>query len=175
MALFVGFYKSALALGRLLRVSLGDKIKTPMGLPVAQLDALLAGALVGHFVWGRYSSVNSQIVMYLTSRVLMGLAKVASAKGVWGARDLNFETVYPWWASITWGLVMWLFEYYPADLQASLTGSMDFLYHDSNAWKGGAEDFLPSPATAAVFVYVTLRAREKLLLAAAATPAQKKA
>jgi len=167
LALFVGFYKSALALGRLLRVGLGDKIKTPMGLPVAQLDALLAGALVGHFVWGRYSSVNSQIVMYLTSRVLMGLAKVASAKGVWGARDLSFETVYPWWASITWGLVMWLFEYYPADLQASLTGSMDFLYHDSNAWKGGAEDFLPSPATAAVFVYVTLRAREKLLLASA--------
>jgi len=40
---------------------------------------------------------------------------------------------------------------------------MKFLYHESNQWKTGASDFLPSPATAAVFIYVTLRAREELM------------
>jgi len=116
--------------------------------------------------------VNSQIVMYLTSRVLMGLFKVASLKGYPIAKDYDFATVYPVWASITWGLVMWLFEYYPKELQASLTDSMEFLYHDSNSWAGGISDFF-SPFTAAVFVYVTLRARE-LAMAPPKVPAPKK-
>lgn len=103
----MALYKACLAIGRLIRVKLGDKITAKIGTPTSQVDALLAGALVGHFVWGRYSSVNSQIVMYLTSRVLMGLFKVASLKGYPIAKDYDFATVYPVWASITWGLVMW--------------------------------------------------------------------
>jgi len=164
LALFVGFYKSALALGRVIRVKLGDKLESPMGRPANQFDAFLAGGLIGHIIWGRYTAINSQIVMYLTSRVIMGLFRIAAAKGLPIAKDLTFETqVYPIWASVVWAIVMWQFEYYPDKLASSLTESMKFLYHDSNQWKGGASDFSPSPATAAVFLYVTLRAREELL------------
>ena len=164
LALFAGFYKLSLALSRLVRVKLGDKLTTPMGRPANQFDALLAGGLIGHIVWGRYTSINSQIVMYLTARVIMGMCRIAAEKGVPIAKDLTFETqVYPVWASVIWAIVMWQFEFYPDKLQASLTESMKFLYHDSNQWKGGATDFMPSPATAAVFMYVTLRAREELM------------
>ena len=162
LALFVGFYKAALALGRLIRLKLGDKLTAPMGRPTNQFDALLAGGLVGHIIWGRYTAINSQIVMYLTSRVIMGLFKIAAQKNLPIARDISFEQVYPVWATAIWALVMWQFEYYPQELQASLTSSMEFLYHESNQWKEGLSEFLPSPATAAVFVYVTLRAREEL-------------
>jgi len=164
LALFAGFYKASLALSRLIRVKLGDKLDSPMGRPAKEFDAFLAGGLIGHIVWGRYTAINSQIVMYLTSRVIMGLFRIAAAKGYPIARDLTFETqVYPVWAAVIWALVMWQFEYYPDKLQASLTESMKFLYHETNQWKGGVSDFLPSPATAAVFVYVTLRAREELM------------
>jgi peroxisomal membrane protein 4 len=163
LALFVGFYKLVLAIGRLVRVRLGDKLSSPMGRPANQFDTLLAGGLIGHIVWGRYTSINSQIVMYLTSRVIMGLFRILAEKGFPIAKDLTFETqVYPIWASVIWAIVMWQFEYYPDKLQASLTESMKFLYHESNVTKE-VGDFLPSPATAAVFCYVTLRAREEFL------------
>jgi peroxisomal membrane protein 4 len=164
LALFVGFYKAALALGRLIRIRLGDKIAAPPGRPSNQFDTLLAGGLIGHIIWGRYTSINSQIVMYLTARVMLGLGKIAAEKGFPIAKDLTYETqVHPVWASIIWAIVMWQFEFHPDKLQSSLTESMKFLYHDSNQWSEGVVDFLPSPATAAVFVYVTLRAREELL------------
>jgi peroxisomal membrane protein 4 len=105
--------------------------------------------------------------MYLTSRVIMGMFRIAAAEGVPIARDLSFEQVYPVWASVVWALVMWQFEYHPDKLQASLTQSMKYLYHETNAAPNGASDFLPSPATAAVFCYVTLRAREELAKKAA--------
>lgn len=159
LALFVGFYKACLAVARLIRLKLGDKLAAPPGHPTTQLDAFLAAALVGHFVWGRYSSVNLQIVLYLFSRVLMALGIVLSQKGYPIFKDYDFNTVYPYFASLVWGTVLWLYEFYPKALQNSLWGSMEFLYHDSNKWTG-TEDFFPSPATAAVFVYLALRARE---------------
>ena len=163
LGLFVGFYKLALATARLVRIALGDKLAAKPGLPAYQFDAFLAGGLVGHFIWGRLGgAVNSQIVMYLTVRVLMALFKVASNKGYPIVKDWSYNEFYPYWASITWALVMWLFEYYPKELQGSLASTMESLYHDSNQWKAGISDFLPSPATAAVYVYITLRAHEKL-------------
>ena len=163
LALFAGFYKACLALARLIRVKLGDKLNVPMGQPVTQLDSLLAAGLVGHFVWGRYSSVNFQIVLYLLSRIVIALPRVA-AKLDWPYfKEYDFDTVYPYLASGVWGVVLWLYEFHPECIQPSLFGSMKFLYEDSNHWKEGMTDFFPSPATAAVFIYVTLRAREKLI------------
>jgi len=160
LALFAGFYKLLLAVARLVRINLGDKLDTPPGVPVGQLDSFLAAAFVGHWVWGRYSSVNYQIVLYLFGRVVVALCKVAAEKGIQPAASLDFETVYPWLASGIWGLVLWLYEYYPHTLQASLFGSMDFLYHQTNKWDDGLSDFLPSPATSAIVVYLALRTRE---------------
>jgi hypothetical protein len=50
---------------------------------------------------------------------------------------------------------MWLFEYHPNTLHPSLTASMVELYHDSNVWRQ-LGDFLPSPATVAVLVSMSL-------------------
>ena len=96
LGLFVGFYKLALAIGRLIRVGLGDKLAAKPGLPVYGFDAFLAGGLVGHFVWARAGGlVNSQIVMYLTVRVLMGLAKLLSKQGYPVFRDWSYAEFYP--------------------------------------------------------------------------------
>jgi peroxisomal membrane protein 4 len=162
LALFAGFYKMCLALMRLIRVKLGDKVAVAPGLPSSQADSFLAAALVGYTVWGRYSSVNFQIVCYLLSRVILALFKVAHEQQMLPAKlqQLGFDDAYPFLASGVWGLVLWLYEYHPEKLVPSLFESMDFLYHETNQWKGGVEDFLPSPATAAVFVYMTMRARE---------------
>uniref|UniRef100_A0A7S2WN42 Peroxisomal membrane protein 4 n=1 Tax=Mucochytrium quahogii TaxID=96639 RepID=A0A7S2WN42_9STRA len=161
LALFVGLYKALLAVSRIVRLWLGDKLETPPGVPVNQLDSFIAASFVGHFIWGRYTSVNSQIVMYLFTRVVIAMCKVAAAKGYKPFSSYQFEQVYPWFASLTWGLVLWLYEYHPKTLQTSLFNSMDVLYHDSNHWKN-AEDFLPTPATAAVFVYLLLSARKAI-------------
>lgn len=40
----------------------------------------------------------------------------------------------PLFGAVVWAIVMWLFEHEPATLQPSLRSSMEYLYHDSNAW-----------------------------------------
>jgi len=45
----------------------------PAGHPERTYHSFLAGALGGYLVWGRYSSVNYQIVLYLSSRVAVAL------------------------------------------------------------------------------------------------------
>ena len=47
----------------------------PAGHPERSDHALFAGAIGGYLIWGRYSSVNYQVVLYLASRVLVGLWK----------------------------------------------------------------------------------------------------
>lgn len=94
--------------------------------------ALIAGACGGYFVFGRYSSVNHQIVLYLTSRVIVGLAKHAWEK-IHGTPHhnspvLQHRRTYPILAATVWGLVMALFEESPHVLHNSLKQSMDEIY-----------------------------------------------
>ena len=42
----------------------------------------------------------------------------------------------PLFGAMVWAIVLWLFEHEPESLQPSLRASMDYLYHDSNAWTG---------------------------------------
>jgi len=95
------------------------------GHPERSHHALVAGAIGGYLVWGRYSSVNYQIVLYLTSRVLASLCK----------RHIRLrlpESVrqrgYPLAAATVWALVMLLFEEDPDVLQPSLRSSMEEIY-----------------------------------------------
>jgi hypothetical protein len=103
------------------------------GHPERPYHALVAGAVGGYFVWGRYSSVNHQIVLYLTSRVIVGLAKhtLEKYRGV-SHHDspsvLNHPRTYPLLAASVWGLVMVLFEESPHVLHKSLKQSMDEIY-----------------------------------------------
>lgn len=72
-----------------------------------------------------------QINMYLLSRILFGLSRLAVEKGFIPQPK---HDPFPLFATLVWGIVLWLFEYHPHTLQPSLQSSMDYLYHDSNTW-----------------------------------------
>lgn len=101
----------------------------PPGHPERSHHALVAGAIGGYVVWGRYSSVNYQIVLYLASRVLVGLGKHLQAYLPEGT--VSFDQSYPLFAAVVWGLVMILFEEHPDVLHPSLKKSMDEIYRYS--------------------------------------------
>lgn len=100
------------------------------GIPEQPYHAFLAGAVGGYIVWGRYSGVNYQLILYLASRILVGCIKLASEKGIppFSWKRLTFTKTYPWAAAGIWGTVMMLFEEYPEVLHPSLRRSMDEIY-----------------------------------------------
>ncbi|KAE8878225.1 hypothetical protein PF005_g26029 [Phytophthora fragariae] len=153
LALFVGVYKSVLAVLRTHQQNaLGQRVTTSVGKPGAHWHAAVAGGIGGYLVWGRYSSVNFQIIMYLMSRALISLVRVLAAKGYQPFAQHRFKHVYPLLATVVWAGVMWLYENEPHTLHPSLLKSMQFLYDESCRWKDGLVEFLPSPATTAVFL-----------------------
>lgn len=70
-----------------------------------------------------------QINLYLLSRILYALAKLAVDKG-YVAKPV--KEPFPWFAATVWGIVLWLFEHHKNTLQPSLKSSMTYLYTDSN-------------------------------------------
>ena len=131
-------------------------LPSPSGHPERPYHALIAGAIGGYCVWGQYSSVNYQIVLYLTSRVLTGVTKriwehlhnnksstrrSSSDNWVDGTKKgpspssspssssiLQHPQTYKILAATVWGLVMILFEESPHVLHKSLKQSMDEIY-----------------------------------------------
>ncbi len=105
-------------------------VPRPPGLPEYPQHAAISGAIGGYFIWGKYSSINYQIVLYLTSRIIAGMVSLAREKGIppfkW--KMCNFDNVYPMKAAVVWGTVMALFESYPHVLHPSLKKSMDEVY-----------------------------------------------
>lgn len=92
---------------------------------------------------GKISSVNQQIVIYVFARVVLALARLAVREGSGLAlpvvsRDGISQRIthYAWpvFASVSWGLVMYLFRYHPEDLQPSLKSSMSYIYAQSDEW-----------------------------------------
>jgi peroxisomal membrane protein 4 len=116
------------------------------GYPKHSHHALIAGMLGGYFVWGNYSSISYQIVLYLTSRVLVGMSKrlllqqhieKPSRQQQTTTREENFTNIssqalqdrlYSFGAATVWGIVMYLFEDSPECLHPSLKSSMDEIY-----------------------------------------------
>jgi peroxisomal membrane protein 4 len=100
------------------------------GLPEHPYHAFLAGTIGGYCIWGKYSSVNYQLVLYLTSRIIVGCIKLAREKGYppFSWKRLTFNKLYPYGAALIWGTVMMLFEEYPNVLHPSLRRSMDEIY-----------------------------------------------
>ena len=70
--------------------------------------------------------------------------------GLYPFSKFTFRRVYPYLAVGVWGLVMWEFEHCPELLHRSLSITMEYLYHDSNHWKHGLREFLPSAANVAI-------------------------
>ncbi|XP_004349317.2 peroxisomal membrane protein 4 [Capsaspora owczarzaki ATCC 30864] len=91
----------------------------------------IAAFIGGWYVFGENNNINSQINMYLLSRIIFGLAKLAVEKG-YIPKPQNDP--FPLFAALVWGIVLWLFEQEKHTLQPSLQASMTYLYHDSNHW-----------------------------------------
>lgn len=79
-----------------------------------------------------------QIIMYLLSRILFGLSRLAVQKGYIPQPK---QDPFPLVAALVWGTVLWLFEYHRETLQPSLQSSMTYLYDDSEVWHD-LSDFL---------------------------------
>ncbi|XP_006860741.1 PREDICTED: peroxisomal membrane protein 4 [Chrysochloris asiatica] len=103
-----------------------------------QAHSFLAAFIGGLLVFRENNNVNSQINMYITSRVLSALCRLGVEKGY--IPEPRWEP-FPMVTAVMWGLVLWLFEYHRHTLQPSLQSSMTYLYDDSNVWHD-ISDFL---------------------------------
>lgn len=103
-----------------------------------QAHSFLAAVIGSYLVFRDNNAINSQISMYLTSRVLFALCRLGVEKGYLPEPRCD---PFPWFTGLVWGLVMWLFEYHQHTLQPSLQSSMTYLYKDSNVWHD-VSDFL---------------------------------
>ena len=83
------------------------------------------------------SPVNQQITLYIISRVVVGEGKLQQKKGRIPAFD-----VYRWVSIVSWSFVMLIYAWNKRSLQASMTTSMDFLYMQSDQYKGWT-DYVP--------------------------------
>ncbi|KAL4478309.1 hypothetical protein ABPG72_009545 [Tetrahymena utriculariae] len=92
-----------------------------------KIHSLVAGAIIGRYVFGEKTPVNHQIVLYLLSRNITGGVTNLQARGIFP--KMKF---FPILAAICWGLVMFIYEVDKLSLQKSLSDSMDFLYKESD-------------------------------------------
>ncbi|XP_014441607.1 peroxisomal membrane protein 4 isoform X2 [Tupaia chinensis] len=103
-----------------------------------QVHPFLAAFIGGFLIFGENNNINSQISMYLLSRVLFALCRLGIEKGYIPEPKRDSFRVF---TGVLWGLVLWLFEYHRSTLQPSLQSSMTYLYEDSNVWHD-ISDFL---------------------------------
>ncbi|XP_002747265.4 peroxisomal membrane protein 4 [Callithrix jacchus] len=103
-----------------------------------QVHSFLAAFLGGLLVFRENNNINSQVNMYVLSRVLFALSRLAVEKGY--IPEPKWDP-FPVVTAVVWGLVLWLFEYHRPTLQPSLQSSMTYLYEDSNVWHD-ISDFL---------------------------------
>ncbi|ORZ33246.1 peroxisomal membrane protein 4 [Catenaria anguillulae PL171] len=118
---FVLIYKTLLLV---LRKAQGNK--------ESKIDAFIAGTVGGYLIFGENNNINQQIVLYLFSRIMIGLAKLAVKESVIPDPP---QDPFPMFAAVVWGIVMWLFRHNRDTLQSSLQASMQYLYNDSDMWK----------------------------------------
>lgn len=116
MASFVTIYKSLLYCQKVIK---GKE---------DSIDSFIAGAIGGYFIFGNDTPVNHQIVLYLLSRIMIGLGSLLVKKGLVKQPSNGFTIM----ATLVWGIVMWLFRNDKDTLQGSLVSSMEYLYNDSD-------------------------------------------
>lgn len=125
LASFVTLYKSVVLL-----------LKRIFG-HTANWHHFVAGGICGYIIFRQKNPINQQLVLYLLSRDLVGVSQSLQNRGV-----------FPKWAFfpilgvICWSTVMFMFEFDPKAMQASLVHSMKFLYKDSDTWTSWT-DFVP--------------------------------
>jgi len=88
---------------------------------------------VAYFIFGKENVINTQINLYLLSRVLYALVRLANEKL---RLKINASKAFPWYAAIVWGIGLWLWENHENTLQKSLQSSMAYLYRTGDSWNG---------------------------------------
>lgn len=101
------------------------------GRPEHNFHALVAGAVGGCFVWGSWSTISHQVLMYISIRVLAGLWKLLPVHD-----ESHWRTTHRLASTVAWAVVMYLWETSPHVLQRSMRKSMEEIY-DSRIFKGG--------------------------------------
>lgn len=108
-------------------------------------DAFFAGLLGGYYVFGRHAnSVKQQIVIYVFARVMLALAKLSIESPAMtsttptptfftqrfspATKARIQENAWPVFASLSWGMVMYVFRWQPESIQSSLKSSMKYMY-----------------------------------------------
>uniref|UniRef100_A0A2D4NQE6 Peroxisomal membrane protein 4 n=1 Tax=Micrurus surinamensis TaxID=129470 RepID=A0A2D4NQE6_MICSU len=126
LAYFVFTYKGLMAMQSRMQ---GKKVS---------VHSFIAAFIAGWLVFGETNNINSQVNMYLLSRILFGLSRLAVEKGYIPQPKQDPSPIF---AAVVWGTVLWLFENHRHTLQPSLQSSMTYLYDDSNVWHD-ISDFL---------------------------------
>ena len=96
---------------------------TKPGRPAQNIHALVAGAVGGCLIWGEWSAISHQVLMYISIRVLTGLWKLLPVHD-----EAHWRTDHRIVSTIAWAAVMYLWETYPEVLQSSMRKSMDEIY-----------------------------------------------
>lgn len=102
-------------------------------------NVIIAGFIGGAIMFGTNTPINSQINMYVMSRVIFGIAKLLATQH---ESIANIPHAFTMFSAVTWALVMYLFEYHAPTLQKSLASSMQYLYKDPDAISGKATTLL---------------------------------
>ncbi|GAA5983045.1 hypothetical protein JCM11641_004704 [Rhodosporidiobolus odoratus] len=151
LARFVAIYKTCLLVQ-----------KTLAGGKARAMDTFWAGLVGGWAVFGERNAVNEQIVLYVVSRVVTSFLPRASppssaspivsskvATAALSADGFPHPPGYPYpkslppnskvfqlYAAVAWGVVMYLFRERRDTLHGGMVNSMQYLYLDSEVWKG---------------------------------------
>ncbi|EPQ27069.1 uncharacterized protein PFL1_05353 [Pseudozyma flocculosa PF-1] len=99
--------------------------------------SLLAGGVLGYTVFGERTPVAEQIVLYSASRVLsaMVLPRAEVPANYPPTKPIPTDKrAFALFATVTWGLVMWLHEHRREHLNPGLINSMDYLYTKCERW-----------------------------------------
>ncbi|KAE8442667.1 hypothetical protein EG329_002965 [Mollisiaceae sp. DMI_Dod_QoI] len=110
-----------------------------------KFDTFFAGLLGGYLVFGRrskrghVSSVSKQIVIFVFARVCLAAAALSIEPAMGIIKDPKMtqrisHDIWPVFAALSWGSVMWLFRWYPDTVQSGLRNSMDYIYVQSDHW-----------------------------------------
>lgn len=97
-------------------------------------SVLLGGLVGGAIVFGENSAINSQINMYILSRIVVGMARTMVKHKYIEAPRHTFRI----YGGVVWAIVMYLFYFQHTVkspvLQSSMATSMSYLYYDSEDW-----------------------------------------
>lgn len=103
---------------------------------VPKWHSLVAGLVGGYVVFGERTPVNEQIVLYTSSRIMASFLPRAKTPEDWpkGKPKPTDKSWFKAYATITWGVVMYLHQYRRETIQTGMVNSMDYLYHNAEKW-----------------------------------------